>query len=385
MTVLIDFALTRSLMDGSRLSQRRGNVAKLSSRIGCLKDPARLMPVVLLVVLVVSASALAQQKKDAPRPKTRAEFDAYTQLYNEKDMRRKAMLAGKFIADFPESDYLLGAYQLDIQANDALGNHEKVVSAGERALQEFPEAGKAPKIFILQRMIRSYQQLNDPPKTIEAAERLLTVESSHLPTLLTLSMVLPRFLPEDETGRARQLGRALEIAQRAQRRVEAIVSGPKPSAMTAAQWVRQKADLPARVHSALGLIYFNSKDYPSAIEEYEKATALARGDSVDFYRMGIAYYYQALAVSQELAEWDQKENPDTAAKEEKEAQFASWRDKAITALAKVIVLRENAPAQVVESARAQLESLYKSRNNDSLDGLEAVIAEADRELRNGTR
>ncbi|MDE2665025.1 MAG: tetratricopeptide repeat protein [Acidobacteriota bacterium] len=360
-------------------------MAKLSSRIGCLKDPARLMPVVLLVVLVVSASALAQQKKDAPRPKTRAEFDAYTQLYNEKDMRRKAMLAGKFIADFPESDYLLGAYQLDIQANDALGNHEKVVSAGERALQEFPEAGKAPKIFILQRMIRSYQQLNDPPKTIEAAERLLTVESSHLPTLLTLSMVLPRFLPEDETGRARQLGRALEIAQRAQRRVEAIVSGPKPSAMTAAQWVRQKADLPARVHSALGLIYFNSKDYPSAIEEYEKATALARGDSVDFYRMGIAYYYQALAVSQELAEWDQKENPDTAAKEEKEAQFASWRDKAITALAKVIVLRENAPAQVVESARAQLESLYKSRNNDSLDGLEAVIAEADRELRNGTR
>ena len=360
-------------------------MAKLSSRIGCLKDRARLVPVVLLVVLVASASTLAQQKKDAPRPKTRAEFDAYTQLYNEKDMRRKAMLAGKFIADFPESDYLLGAYQLDIQANDALGNHEKVVSAGEKALQEFPEAGKAPKIFILQRMIRGYQQLNDPPKTIEAAERLLTVESSHLPTLLTLSMVLPRFLPEDETGRARQLDRALEIAHRAQRRVDAIVSGPKPSAMTADQWVRQKTHLPARVHSALGLIYFNSKDYPSSIEEYEKATALARGDSVDFYRMGIAYYYQALAVSRELAEWDQQENPDAAAKEEKEAQFASWRDKAINALAKVIVLQDDVPGQVVESARAQLESLYKSRNNDSLDGLEAVIAEAARELGNGTQ
>ena len=385
MTVPIDFALTRSLMDGARLSQRRGNVAKLSRRIGRLKDRARLVPVVLLVVLVASASTLAQQKKDAPRPKTRAEFDAYTQLYNEKDMRRKAMLAGKFIADFPESDYLLGAYQLDIQANDALGNHQKVVSAGEKALKEFPEAGKAPKIFILQRMIRGYQQLNDPPKTIEAAERLLTVESSHLPTLLTLSMVLPRFLPEDETGRARQLDRALEIAHRAQRRVEAIVSGPKPSAMTADQWVRQKTHLPARVHSALGLIYFNSKDYPSAIEEYEKATTLTRGDSVDFYRMGIAYYYQALAVSRELAEWDQKENPDTAAKEEKEAQFASWRDKAITALAKVIVLQDEAPAQVAQSARDQLESLYKSRNNDSLDGLEAVIAEAARELGNGTR
>lgn len=355
-------------------------MAKLSSRTGRLKDLARPAPVVLLTVLLASASTLAQQKKDAPRPKTRAEFDAYTQLYNEKDMRRKAMLAGKFVADFPESDYLLGAYQLEIQANDALGNHQGVVSAGEKALQEFPEAGKAPRIFILQRMVRGYQQLNDPRKTIEAAERLLTVEPSHLPTLLTLSMVLPRFLPEDETGRARQLERALEIAHRAQRRVEAIVSGPKPSTMTAAQWVRQKTHLPARVHAALGLIYFNSKDYPSSIEEYEKSTTLDRGESVDFYRMGIAYYYQALAVSRELAEWDPKENPDTAAKEEKEAQFASWRDKAITALAKVIVLKDDTPAQVVESARAQLESLYKSRNNDSLDGLEAVIAEAAREL-----
>lgn len=360
-------------------------MAKFPSRIRRLKDLAQPVPLVLLLVLGLSPSTLAQQKKDAPRPKTRAEFDAYTQLYNEKDMRRKAMLAGKFIADFPESDYLLGAYQLEIQANDALGNHERAVSAGEKALREFPEAGKAPKIFILQRMIRGYQQLNNPRKTIEAAERLLTVESGHLPTLLTLSMVLPRFLPEDETGRARQLDRALEIAHRAQRRVDAIVSGPKPSTMTADQWVRQKTHLPARVHAALGLIHFNGKNYPSSIEEYEKATSLARGDSVDFYRLGIAYYYQALAVSQELAGWDPKENPDTAAKEEKEAQLASWSDKAITALAKVIVLQDDTPAQVVESARAQLESLYKSRNNDSLDGLEAVIAEAARELGSGTQ
>lgn len=387
MTVLIGNALSQDLMDQVRSSQRRGNVAKLSRRIRRLKDLARLAPVLLLlVVLAASASVLAQQeKKAAPRPKTKAEFDAYTQLYSEKDMRRKALLAGKFIADFPQSDFRLAAFQLEIQANEALGNHERVVSAGEKALQEFPQADKQPKIYILQRMIRGYQQLNNSRKTIEMGERLLTVEANHLPTLLTLSMVLPRFLPEDETDRGRQLDRALEIAHRTQRRVDAIVSGPKPSGMTATQWVRQKADLPARVHAALGLIHFNRKDYPSSIEEYEKATSLARGEGVDFYRLGIAYYYQALAVSQELAEWDQKENPDTAAKEEKEAQFAAWRDKAITALAKVIVLENDAPAQVVQSARDELERLYKTRNNDSLDGLEAVIAEAARELGNGTR
>ena len=342
-----------------------------------------MVAVLLLVVSAASASALAQQeKKPAPRPKTRAEFEAYTKLYNEKDMRRKALLAGKFVTDFPRSDFRLAAYQLEIQAYEALGNHGRVVSAGERALQEFPEADRQPTIYILQRMIRGYQQLNNSRKTIEAGERLLTVEPNHLPTLLTLSVVLPSFLPEDETGRSRQLDRALEIAHRTQRRVDAIVGGPKPSGMTAAQWVSQKADLPARVHSALGLIHFNRKDYPTAIEEYEKATSLVRGESVDFYRLGIAYYYQALAVSQELAEWEQEENPDTAAKEEKEAQFASWRDKAITALAKVIVLKDEAPAQVVQSARDELERLYKTKNNDSLDGLEAVIDEAAGELEN---
>jgi tetratricopeptide (TPR) repeat protein len=361
-------------------------VAKLSRRNRPLKDLARRALVLLIAVLAAtSAAAALQEKKAAPRPKTRAEFDAYTQLYNEKDMRRKAMLAAKFIADFPKSDFRLAAYQLEIQANEALGNHEKVVSAGEKALQEFSEADKQPKIYIFQRMIRGYQQLNDSRKTIETGERLLTVEPNHLRTLLTLSMVLPRFLPEEETARARQLDRALEIAHRAQRRVDAIVSGPKPSGATAAQWVRQKADLPARVHAALGLIHFNRKDYESSIEEYEKATSLTRGEGVDFYRMGIAYYYQARAVSQELAEWDPKEDSDTAAKEEKEAQFAAWRDKAIAALAKVIVLKDKAPEQVVQSARDELERLYKAKNNDSLEGLEQVISEAARELGNGPR
>ena len=347
------------------------------------RDCARILRVSLLVLLAVPISLYSQQeKKPVPRPKTRAEFEAYTQLYNEKDMRNKALLAQKFIEDFPNSDFRLAGYQLEIQANVALGNHAKVVLAGENALREFPEVKKSSKIYILQRMIRGYQQLNDSLKTIEAGEKLLSVDPNHLPTLLTLSIVLPSFLPEDETDRSRQLDNALEIANRAQVRVEAILNGPKPSGITADQWVQQKVDLPARVSGAMGLIYFNRKDYSNSIEEYEKATSMVRGESIDFYRMGIAYYYQALAVSQELAEWDEKEKPNTGVKERKEAQFNSWRDKAITALAKVIVLKENAPAQVVQSARDELERLYKTKNNDSLEGLDEVIGEAAKELEN---
>ena len=121
-------------------------MAKLSRRNRPLKDLARRALVLLIAVLAAtSAAAALQEKKAAPRPKTRAEFDAYTQLYNEKDMRRKAMLAAKFIADFPQSDFRLAAYQLEIQANEALGNHEKVVSAGKRRCKSFLRPTSSPR------------------------------------------------------------------------------------------------------------------------------------------------------------------------------------------------------------------------------------------------
>ncbi len=340
------------------------------------------LAVVLLASVLATSHSVAQQpgKKKAPQPKTKAEYQAYTKLYNEKDMNRRAELAPKFIADFPQSDFRFFAYQLEIQANTALGNHEKVVSAGEKALREFPDVDKQSRMYILQRMMQGYQQLNNSQKTVGIAEKLLDVDPNYLPALLTLSLVLPGFLPDEEEARAQQLDRALEITQRAKRQVDVFVSGPKPARMTPVQWVKQKADLPAKIHSALGLIHFNRKDYQRSSEEYEKATSLVRGESVDFYRMGIAYYYQARTVSQELTELAQSENPDSAAKEEKEAQFADFRDKAIAALAKVIALKDDAPEQVVRSARDELERLYRTKNNDSLEGLEVVIADVAGEL-----
>ena len=351
-----------------------------------MKGLTRLTVVFLASVLAASpVAAQEEEEKKTPRPRTKAEYDAYTKLYNEKDMNRRAELAPKFIADFPQSDFRLFAYQLEIQANTALGNHQKVVAAGEKALQEFPEADKQPKMYILPRMMHSYQQLNNSRKTVEIADKLLEVDPNHLRALLTLSLILPGFLPEEEEARAQQLDRALEITQRAKRQVDIFVGGPKPARMTAVQWVKQKADLPAKIHAALGLIHFNKKDYQRSSEEYEKATSLVRGEGVDFYRMGFAYYYQARTISQELAELDRSKKLDSAVKEEKEAQFADLRDKAIAALAKVVVLKDKAPEQVVQSARDELERLYRTRNNDSLEGLELVIAEAAGELENASR
>jgi hypothetical protein len=58
-------------------------------------------------------------------------------------------------------------------------------------------------------------------------------------------------------------------------------------------------------------------------------------------------------------------------------KFEEFRDKAIIALSKSVVLKGPTEAQ----AKTELEKLYKTRNNDSLDGLDAVLAKAAEELK----
>ena len=72
--------------------------------------------------------------------------------------------------------------------------------------------------------------------------------------------------------------------------------------------------------------------------------------------------------------------PDAAAAEaakEKEKKFGEVRDKAIDALAKSVFLK----GVTEQQARTELERLYKSKNSNSLDGLDTVIAQAGEALK----
>ena len=334
----------------------------------------------LLVLTSAYPYDAEESKKAAPQPKTKAEYDAYIKIYNSKDMKKRALLAPQFIDNFPESDYRLAAYQLEIQANAALGNHEKVVSVGETAVSAFPKATKKAKMYILQKMMYGYKQLNNSHKTVNIADTILTLDHDYLPALLILSLVLPEFLPDEEEPRAQQLQRALKMTQRAKQQIDSLINGAKPARISAAQWAKQKSELPAKIHSALGLIYFKKRDYQLSSKEYEQATSLVRGEGIDFYRMGISYYQQARAIDRELTELVEADNLDLVAKEKKETDFTAARDKAINSLAKVIVVKDSTPEAVVQAARDDLELLYKNKNKESLEGLELVIADAARDL-----
>jgi tetratricopeptide (TPR) repeat protein len=333
----------------------------------------------MLATMAIPVCAQTAEQKQ-PQAKTKAEYDAYLAMYNEQDASKKAELATKFLTDFPDSEFKPYIYQIEVQTYASIGKADKVVEVGEKFSADFPQADDKTKKFVYHLVMPSYQQLNNFEKTVEYAEKLLAIDPNDLNALLTLSSILPERLPQDEEKKGQQLAKALDLGQKAL----TVVEGARPSEIPEAQWNQAKPNLLASIHASLGLVYLNKKEYGKAIEEYEKSTSLAKNNAIDFYRLGVAYSFQARALAKELndmvASLQGQANPDATAADaakEKEKKFNEMRDKGIDSLAKSVALK----GVTEQQARVELERLYKSKNNNSLDGLDALITKAGEDLK----
>jgi hypothetical protein len=344
------------------------------------------------------SQAAAEQK--SPQAKTKAEYDAYMALYSEGAPAKKVELAAKFLAENPETEFKMFVYQMQIDSYARLGNVDKVVETGEKFATDFPQADNNTKKFVMQRMMTSYQQKNDFAKTVEYGDKLLAIDPKDLPSLLTLSSILPERLPTEEDKKAAQLNKALDYSNRAKAEIESVFSKPKPAQITDEQWTAEKNKLLATVNSSIGLVHLNKKEYDKASQQYEISTNLTKTNPIDFYRLGIAYTFLARNMAKELnelvaamnqAQTELQNAQDAAVKDEKqkkllelkeksqesEKKFPEMRDKAIDSLAKSVYLKGITEA----SARTELERLYKSKNNNSLEGIDTLIAQAGESLK----
>jgi len=348
-----------------------------------------------LSVAPLFSQAAAEQKQ--PQAKTKAEYDAYMLLYNEQAPAKKAELAAKFLADHPETDFKMFVYQMQIDSYARLGSVDKVVETGEKFSSDFPQADNNTKKFVMQRMMTSYQQKNDFAKTVEYGDKLLGIDPKDLPSLLTLSSILPERLPAEDDKKAAQLDKALDYSNRAKAEIEGL---QKPAQITDAQWTTEKNKLLATVNSSIGFVHLNKKEYDKASQLYEISTNLTKTNPIDFYRLGVAYTFLARNMAKELnelvaamnqAQTELQNAQDASVKDEKqkkllelkeksqdsEKRFPEMRDKAIDSLAKSVYLKGITEA----SARTELERLYKSKNNNTLEGIDTLIAQAGESLK----
>ena len=115
-----------------------------------------------------------------------------------------------------------------------------------------------------------------------------------------------------------------------------------PEGLDAAQWNPHRIT----AYSLLAQEPYAKKDYRKALEMFEK---VVKADPAN----GDAYYYIG------LCKWQ-----------------VEGQDSAIEPLAKSVVLNKASAAR----ARQNLEQIHKAKNNDSLDGLDAILAKAKASL-----
>jgi tetratricopeptide (TPR) repeat protein len=316
------------------------------------------------------APAAGQAKQ--PQAKTTAEYNAYNALYMEKDPKKKAELGEKFIVDFKDSDFILPSHRMIIGGYRDSGNWAKVLESADRAAS-LPGADASLKGFAYGTAMQAAQQSNNFEKIVEYGEKVLTIEPNDPNALLTLSSLIPERLPPDEPAKTAALDKATNYANKANTVIQQLASKLSP---------QQKGDIEGQIHSTLGFIALNKQDYPKSVAEYEIALKTVPKDAVAHFRLGLAYQYLAAAASKATVEAINAENTAKSARAPQpeldelaakrqfiQDDFTMKRDRAIDELATAVAIG----GVVAQPAKQALDTLWKGKNNDSLQGLDEFI------------
>lgn len=217
-----------------------------------------------------------QPQTEPPRPRIQAndqaEADAWTALSKEQDPAKRVVAINEFLEKFPQAGLKAHAYASLSVLHLSLGDADKAVAFGEKAVELDPDR---PDVLAI------------------------------------LSQLYARRSRQGELDNRAKMQKAETYAKHA---LELIETLSKPSGMDDDQFVRQKETIAIMAHSGLGLTYFNSRRYALAVGELKVATEpkYAQVDPVDFYVLGLTYlntqkYAEAVTALQRA--YDETQGP----------------------------------------------------------------------------
>jgi hypothetical protein len=308
-----------------------------------------------------------------------AENDAYRAFYGEKDPQKKIDLGEKFLADpaFKESTYrspiLLTIVPIYVQAK----NWAKVLDHGEKLPAELPNAAANAKISIYTYAMGAAESTNNPAKMVEFGDKVLAADPTNLQAQVTVATTIPQGMPQDKAANEK----AFELANKALAGVAQLFGQPKPANVTDAQWKQARAEYDEQLHSALGMVQVNRKDYAKAAAEYVIVTKSNPKDSVAHFYIGFAYQNQTADASKALVEATKAfsdarvakaPQPDIDELDAKRQGLQGDLDKKMDAALDEFAISVAIGGPLEKQARTYLESLYTTKHN-SLDGLDQFI------------
>lgn len=323
---------------------------------------------VLSAILLSSVSWLpplqAQQAQPSPTSEYQYKKD-YAQvegIMKETDPEKRAQLLLAFVKEHPQSrmiPYVSGYYSQIVAPLQQAGAWAKVIAMNEAFLALVPDDKAA-----LGSLVGAYFQTQNFAKTAEYGEKfyVMTPDKSVAFILATsyfqlkntdnfmkyAEKVLAEF-PTDQVytmalqvagtyAAKKDLTKAAEQAQK----VLTAFGEKVPQGVQEKDWNVTRS----YAHTLIAASLYEKKEYPKAIEQYEKAAKFAPHSDEPYYFIG-------------MSKWNGKDH-----------------EGAIAAFAKATVLNK----QYAKRAQDNLEKLYKPLHNDTLDGLDEVKAKAKSEL-----
>jgi tetratricopeptide (TPR) repeat protein len=197
----------------------------------------------------VRAMAAPPQAAKQPQWKSREEYDAFSAMAAERDPQKKISLAEAFLAKFANSDFKANAYILMAQTYQQLGQGDKAVDAGRKALEADPD---------------------------------------NLDALSYLSYAFPFIFKADDPDATTKLSRAESDARHG---LEVLGKLQKPANVPEDQFNQAVKARRAVFNSAIGFVALQRKDYAGALAALKLAAEDNPSDVYTFYRMGLAYLY----------------------------------------------------------------------------------------------
>jgi tetratricopeptide (TPR) repeat protein len=354
------------------------------------KHIRRLVGSAVAILLICGANAFALQEKVSPLSdfQYKKDFAQYDAIKKEADAQKRADMLLGFIKERPISRMLLYAtndYLECVKPVLAKNDFPKTISMIEAFLavlptektvqdaqipvgaDEFIKTQLVPTQASLQQaLLQVYYQSNNMPKAAEAAEKLyaLAPNKAMLPVLADIYFKMQnwdkyleigqKMLAEFPMDQPQGFETAITMSRVYIQKQDIItatdlltkvmdVYGDKvPPNVQEAQWNATRAFAYGVIASGI----YSKKDYPKALELYDK---VAKFDP----KRDDAYYYIG------MSKWQTKDP-----------------EGAIEAFAKCVVLNK----ATATKAKQYLEDLFKARHNNTLDGLDQVMAKAKSDL-----
>ncbi|HEX8455782.1 MAG TPA: hypothetical protein VF656_00530 [Pyrinomonadaceae bacterium] len=303
-----------------------------------------------------------KEKKEKPPTVPEAELKAAKAIEAAADVPAALAAAGEFLQKYPKSPLRPQIAPLVAHRIGQIEDPAQRIAQSESYLKLFNAPADAE--LVNDHLLSAYTAANRLDDAFALAPKAVDKSADPLAALINLTRA---GLTETRNNNLKYVAPSRETALKA---ISIIESGKKPDNVTDAAWNDYKTRWHGQLYQWLAMLSLAGGDKTDARTRLASAINLSPRDPINYVLLSELANgeYQRLAQQHKAA-------PAGAEKDALLKQAEAQMDEVIDAYAHAVALTEgNAQYEAMRTGlKADLESYYKYRHNNSTDGLQALI------------